>query len=300
MHKKYITQQTLKRDVSLSGNGLHTNEIVNMTLRPAAKDTGIVFVRNDMPGGENVIPALYDRVDETNLCTQISNGGGAKVATIEHLMSALRGLGIDNALVEIDAPEVPAMDGSAREFVKMIRKAGIKSQQSPRRMIRVLRQVQVRDGDKCATLTPEEACVFEGSIDFAHPEIGKQHLETYLVNGNYLHDIADARTFGFLKEHEQLKKLGLGKGASMDNVIVLGDDRVLNESGLRHENEFIRHKILDAIGDLNLAGGHILGRYTGIKPGHAINNALLHELFSSDKNYEITTIGAKPKQLVEA
>ena len=288
----YVKQQTLQSEMSLSGIGLHTNAKVDMTVRPAEAGHGIIFTRTDLPNGENKIAANWDNVLTTNLCTQIANGCGATVGTIEHLMSALRGCGIDNAHVEVNGPEVPAMDGSAEPFVKMIEQVGLTQQNEARRMIRVLREINVRDGEKSVILKPEEACIFEGEIDFDHPVIGRQRLVTQLVNGNFKHDIANARTFGFFREAEQLRKLGLGLGASLDNVIVLDDDCIMNECGLRHEDEFVRHKLLDAIGDIYLAGAQIIGRYSGRRAGHAINNAALHELFSDERNYEYTTINS--------
>lgn len=286
----YVKQQTLRSEATLSGIGLHTNVQVNMKLRPAESGHGVVFVRTDMPAGENKIHARWDNVITTNLCTQIANECGAKVGTIEHLMSALRGLGIDNARIEIDGPEVPAMDGSAMLFVSMIEQAGIVAQDEPRRLIRILRKVNVRDGEKSVTLKPEEACTFEGEIDFDHAIIGRQRLTTQLINGNFKHDIACARTFGFERDALWLRSQGLGLGASLDNVIVLNEHSILNNNGLRFHDEFIRHKLLDAIGDLYLAGGQILGRYSGERAGHEINNAALHELFSDPGNWEYTTL----------
>lgn len=257
-----------------------------MHMIPAEENHGIVFVRNDLPKGENVIPALWNSVVDTQLCTVIGNQFGASVGTIEHVMSALRGCGIDNLLIEINGSEVPAMDGSAMPFVNVIEEAGIKEQSQPRKMIRVLKQVTVQDGDKRVTLSPDESCTFVGEINFDHGKIGNQRFGTQLVNGNFKHDIAEARTFGFYHEAEWLRSQGLGLGGSLDNAIILDQDGVMNPDGLRFSNEFIRHKLLDAIGDLYLAGGQILGLYDGLKAGHAINNAILHELFSDNENWE--------------
>lgn len=283
---KTMMQQTLREKTTMQGIGLHSGVQITMNLIPAPVNHGIVFVRTDITNGDNAIPAKWDNVIDTQLCTVIGNDNGASVGTIEHLMSALRGLAIDNLLIEIDGKEVPAMDGSAMPFVNAIEKAGIEEQASPKRMIKVLKDVRVTDdGGKSVTLTPDDACVFAGEITFDHQDIGHQRFETQLVNGNFKHDIAEARTFGFFKEAQWLRSQGLGLGGSLDNAIILNDDGVMNPKGLRFENEFIRHKLLDAIGDLYLAGAPILGLYDGVKAGHAINNAILHELFSSQDNW---------------
>ncbi|MCK5374570.1 MAG: UDP-3-O-acyl-N-acetylglucosamine deacetylase [Alphaproteobacteria bacterium] len=283
-------QQTLRKKVELSGIGLHSGKDINITVIPAAPNHGVVFVRTDLSIGENVIPAQWDNVVDTKLCTVIANEYGASVGTIEHLMSALRGCGIDNALIEIDGIEVPAMDGSAMPFVTMIEESGVVSQDTPRRIVRVLKEVSVIDGDKCVTLKPDDVSVFDGEIDFDHDKIGNQRFSTQLINGNFKHDIAGARTFGFYHEAQWLRSQGLGLGGSLDNAIILDEASIINPDGLRFSNEFIRHKLLDAIGDLYLAGGQILGRYDGIKAGHAVNNAILRELFSNSENWEYTTI----------
>ncbi len=288
----YAMQHTLRKTATLSGVGLHSGKPINMVLIPAEENHGIVFVRTDLPEGQNVIPALWDSVVDTQLCTVIGNAHGATVGTIEHLMSALRGCGVDNLIVEIDASEVPAMDGSAMPFVQLIEEVGTKAQDLPRRMIRVLREVTVEDGDKRVTLKPEETCTFVGEIDFDHDQIGRQRFGTQLVNGNFKHDIAEARTFGFFHEAEWLRSQGLGLGGSLDNAIILNTDGVMNPNGLRFKDEFIRHKLLDAIGDLYLAGGQILGLYDSVKAGHAINNAILHELFSDNANWEYVDMTA--------
>jgi UDP-3-O-[3-hydroxymyristoyl] N-acetylglucosamine deacetylase len=288
----YVKQQTLRNENTLAGIGLHSGRYITMKISPADPDTGIVFVRTDLSIGKNTIPARWDYVADTRMCTVIANDHGASVGTIEHLMSALRGCGIDNALIEIDGPEVPAMDGSAMPFVDMIEKAGVFAQDAPRRMIRVLKEVSIHKDGKIVTLKPDNVSTFEGEIDFDHAKIGKQHFTTQLVNGNFKHDIASARTFGFKWDAAWLCAQGLGLGASLDNAIVLDEDSILNEKGLRFNDEFIRHKLLDAIGDLYLAGAQILGRYSADKGGHEINNAILHELFSNPDNWEYTTLGA--------
>lgn len=273
-------QKTLHQEISCKGVGLHSGAAVTMTLRPAPADHGIVFVRTDLKA-DQVIPALYDRVVDTRLCTLIANNSGASVGTIEHLMSALRGCGVDNAVIELDGPEVPIMDGSSTPFVEMIDHAGLRTQPQPRRAIQILKEIVVEENGKYARLSPANGFVFGGEIEFAHPSIGRQTYQTKLVNGNFRHDIAAARTFGFAHEVEYLRQQGLARGGSLDNAIVLDDMRIINAEGLRFADEFIRHKLLDAIGDLYLAGGPILGAYDGFKAGHALNNMVLRKLFST-------------------
>lgn len=273
-------QHTLKQAIEINGIGLHSGKPVHMRLVPAPADHGIVFVRTDMKSGRNIIPAKYDLVADTRLCTLIANEYGASVGTIEHLMAALRGCNIDNILVEIDAAEVPVMDGSSKAFVEAIDEVGAREQSAPRRAIRILKTVTVRDGDKVVTLSPSNVPVFAGRIEFAHSAIGAQEYSLKLVNGNFRHDVSDCRTFGFVKEAEMLRAAGLGLGGSLDNAIILDDEGVMNPDGLRCSDEFIRHKILDAVGDLYLAGGPIIGAYDGFKAGHAMNNAILHALFA--------------------
>lgn len=278
-------QHTLKNTVELSGIGLHSGKTVSLRLRPAAPDHGIVFKRTDMEEGKNLVPAKHDRVVDTRLCTLIANEHGARIGTIEHLMAALRGLGIDNVLVELDAAEVPVMDGSSKPFIDAIDTVGIQAQAAPRRAIKILKEVIVKDGDKMVRLSPSNVPVFAGRIEFAHADIGAQDFTLKLVNGNFRHDVADCRTFGFLKEAEMLRAAGLGLGGSLQNAIILDDQGVMNPEGLRCSDEFIRHKILDAVGDLYLAGGPILGAYEGFKAGHALNNAILHALFADPSNW---------------
>lgn len=278
-------QKTLAQSVTINGIGLHSGTEVCMTVKPGQPDTGIVFVRTDVNGKNNVIPARWDSVVDTRLCTVIGNDDGVTVGTIEHLMAALRGCGVDNAVIRIDGPEVPVMDGSSQYFVDVFQKTGLEQQATTQRRIKVLKDVEVREGDKFVRLSPGELSVFGGSIDFAHSAIGKQSHEITLVNGNFAHDLANCRTFGFVHEVEALRKAGLALGGSLDNAIVLDETKVLNEGGLRREDEFIRHKLLDAIGDLYLAGASIAGTYDCYKPSHALNNAILHKLFSDSDNW---------------
>lgn len=279
-------QKTLQNTMSLTGTGLHSGQDITLTLKPAAANTGIVFVRTDLPEGQNTIPALWSNVVDTKLCTVVANQTGASVGTIEHLMSALCACGIDNIILELDGGEVPIMDGSATPFIKVIEAAGIELLDTPSRAIRVLKEVSVEKDGKRVTLSPSEIPTYSGEITFDHPEIGNQDFSVQLLNGNFAHEIAGARTFGFLHEVEYLRKMGLARGGSLKNAIVLDTDTILNEEGLRFEDEFIRHKLLDAIGDLYLAGAPIQGAYNGIKAGHEMNNAILHALFADDSAWE--------------
>lgn len=281
-------QKTIRQPIEITGIGLHSGRAVHMVMRPAPADQGIVFVRTDMPNG--YIPARWDLVSDTRMCTVISNEHGAAVGTIEHVMSALRGCGIDNVTIEIDAAEVPAMDGSAMPFVDLIEEVGTDVQDAPRHAIRILKDIRVEHDGKWATLSPADGSIFSGEIEFDHQSIGRQKFRTQLLNGNFKSDIADSRTFGFLQDIEAMKKAGLGLGGSLDNAVVLDETRVMNPGGLRHGDEFIRHKLLDAIGDLYLAGGRIIGAYEGFKAGHALNNQLLRALFSRPDAFEIVDI----------
>lgn len=292
-------QKTIGKTVTIGGVGLHSGRYTRMSLIPAQTGHGIVFIRTDLKG-DNVIPARWDHVVDTRLCTVVGNASGASVGTIEHLMSALCGCGIDNLLIEIDGPEVPVMDGSAMPFVEAIDSVGVKTLSAARRAIRVLKEVSIEKDGKRVSLKPASLSIYSGEIEFDHAEIGRQTFSTSLLNGNFRHDIAQARTFGFLHEVEYLRTQGLALGGSMENAIVLGGDKVLNPGGLRFADEFIRHKLLDAIGDLYLAGGPILGEYYGVKAGHALNNEILRELFSSRENWEWSDMAAPAKSFAQA
>ena len=283
-------QHTLSSIIEISGVGLHSGKPVLMRLIPAPINHGVVFKRVDLNEGQNLISALFNNVVDTKLCTLIANEFGARVGTIEHLMAALYGCGVDNVLVEIDAAEVPIMDGSSKEFVQAIMTAGTKKQSAPRHAIKILEEIVVKDGDKMVRFSPSHVPVFSGRIDFDHKDIGVQDYTLRLVNGNFRHDVADCRTFGFAHEVEMLRKAGLGLGGSLDNAIVLDDEGVMNPEGLRCSDEFIRHKILDAVGDLYLAGCPILGQYYGHKAGHAMNNALLHALFANPSKWVMVDV----------
>jgi UDP-3-O-[3-hydroxymyristoyl] N-acetylglucosamine deacetylase len=273
-----LRQRSLKSSVSASGVGLHTGQKVRLTLRPAPPDTGVVFRRIDLASPVD-IPARADLVGETRLSSCLVKDG-AKLYTVEHLMSALGGLGVDNVYADVDAPELPIMDGSASPFVLLIQQAGIVEQAAPKRFLRVTRRVEVKDGDKWARLDPFDGYKLSFSIEFRHPVIERstQSVEVNFAETSYLKEIARARTFGFMHEVEDLRDSGLALGGGLDNAVVLDEYRVLNAEGLRFADEFIRHKLLDAIGDLYLLGKPLLAAFSAHKSGHALNNKLLRAL----------------------
>jgi UDP-3-O-[3-hydroxymyristoyl] N-acetylglucosamine deacetylase len=284
-----LKQRTLKNVIRATGVGLHSGEKVYLTLRPAAVETGIVFRRVDLdPVVE--IPASGDLVTETLLCTGLSRDGG-NVMTVEHLMSAFAGLGIDNAYVDLSAPEVPIMDGSAGPFVFLLQSAGIVEQAAPKRFIRIKRPLEVRDGDKLARFEPYDGFKLGFTIQFDHPMIPTtlSRAEVEFSTAAYIKEVSRARTFGFMRDLEFMRERNLGLGGSMDNAIVLDEFRVLNDDGLRYGDEFVRHKILDAIGDLYLAGHPILGAFEGFKSGHAVNNKLVRLLLAERSAWEEVT-----------
>jgi UDP-3-O-[3-hydroxymyristoyl] N-acetylglucosamine deacetylase len=270
-----LRQRTLKSLVSASGVGLHTGQKVRITLRPAPVDTGVVFRRVDLSSPVD-IPARAELVGEARLASTLIKGE-VKIHTVEHLMSALGGLGVDNVYVDIDAPELPIMDGSASPFVLLVQQAGIEEQAAPKKFLRVMKRVEVRDGDKWARLEPYDGYRLSFSIEFRHPVIERstQAVTVDFAETSYLKEIARARTFGFMHEVEDLRDSGLALGGGLDNAVVLDEYRVLNSDGLRFADEFIRHKLLDAIGDLYLLGRPLLGAFTAHKSGHALNNRLL-------------------------
>jgi UDP-3-O-[3-hydroxymyristoyl] N-acetylglucosamine deacetylase len=270
-----LRQRTLKSLVSASGVGLHTGQKVRITLRPAPIDTGIVFRRVDLQAPVD-IPARAELVGEARLASTLVKGE-VRVHTVEHLMSALGGLGVDNAYVDLDAPELPIMDGSASPFVLLIQQAGIEEQAAAKKFLRVTRRVEVKDGDKWARFDPYEGYRLSFSIEFRHPVIERstQSVTVDFAETSYLKEIARARTFGFMHEVEDLRDSGLALGGGLDNAVVLDEYRVLNAEGLRFADEFIRHKLLDAIGDLYLLGHPLLGAFAAHKSGHALNNRLL-------------------------
>ena len=284
-----LRQRTLRESIKSTGVGLHSGNKVTMQLSPAPVDTGIVFRRTDLSPIRD-IPARADQVDETDLSTSLGRGD-FQVTTVEHLLSALCGLGIDNAFIEIDSPEVPIMDGSAGPFVYLLQTAGVQEQSAAKRFIRVTREITVSDGDKVATLRPYEGFRVTFAIDFDHPVFKEQigHAALDISGEAFVREISRARTFGFVHEFEYMRSRGLARGGSVDNAIVVDDYRILNEGGLRYDDEFVKHKILDAIGDLYLAGHQLLAEYEGVKSGHALNNRLVRALFEQPQCWEWAT-----------
>jgi len=284
-----LNQRTLKNSIRATGVGLHTGQKVLMTLHPAAPDTGIIFRRTDLSPSVD-IPARAENVGETMLGTTL-HVGAAKVSTVEHLLSALAGLGIDNLLIELSAPEVPIMDGSAGPFVFLLQSAGIEEQEMPKRFVRILQTVEVRDGDKWARFDPYDGFRVNFEIEFNHPTF-KQHTQSATMDfstTSFLREVSRARTFGFMRDLESMRAHNLALGGNLDNAIVLDDHRVLNEDGLRYEDEFVKHKILDAIGDLYLLGHSLIGEFSGYKSGHGLNNRLLRTLISTKSAWREVT-----------
>jgi len=273
-------QHTLKSEIGCSGTGLHTGDTVSIVLKPAPVDTGIVFRRIDPAGNGAEIAALVDNVVEATLCTTLGNADGIKIATVEHLLAALAGCRIDNVIVEVDGPEMPIMDGSAAPFVFLIECAGVAAQDKRRRMIEVLKRVEVSEGGREASLSPADGFSVGFEIDFDTDAIGRQDKSVRLVNGTFKGEISRARTFGFAEEVDQLRKMGLARGGSLESAVVVSGDTILNDEGLRYEDEFVRHKILDCVGDLYLAGAQISGHFQGYRSGHAMNHAIVRELFA--------------------
>ena len=291
-----LRQRTVREAVRSTGVGLHSGEGVSLTLRPAPPDTGIVFRRVDLPEPVE-IPANAERVNDTRMASTLIAEGRPeiRVATVEHLMSALAGLGIDNLYVDVTAAEIPILDGSAGSFVFLIQSVGVVEQAAPKRFIRVLRPVEVRDGDKWARLEPHFGYKLRFSIDFGHPAIDAtaQEVEVDFASDSYVDTIARARTFGFMHDVEALRAHGLAQGGSLGNAIVMDEHRVLNSDGLRNDAEFCRHKILDAIGDLYLVGHPLLAAYTAHKSGHAMNNQLLRALLAYRSAWELATFAQR-------
>jgi UDP-3-O-[3-hydroxymyristoyl] N-acetylglucosamine deacetylase len=275
-----VYQRTLRGTAECSGIGVHSGEKVTLRLTPAPENTGIVFIRTDLKNGARHIPARWDHVVDTQLCSVIGNDHGSRVATIEHLMAAIHAYGIDNAFIEINGAEVPVMDGSSDPFVFLIEMAGIVDQKAPRHIIEILAPVQVDMGNKRAQLVPNDESRFSFEIAFDHAPINHQNYEFVLSATGFKSEISRARTFGFFEEVDQLRKAGFARGGSLNNAIVIKDDQVMNEEGLRYDNEFVRHKLLDAVGDLALAGAPIQGHFHGYCSGHALNNQLLRAMFA--------------------
>ncbi len=286
LNKPMVKQRTLKSSVSVTGVGLHSGEKVTLSLRPAQANSGIVFRRVDVKPVEE-IQARADLVHDTRLSTCMEQNG-VRIATIEHLMSALAGLGVDNAIIEMDGAEVPIMDGSAGTFIFLLQSAGIVEQSAPKKFIRIKKTVEVKQDDKWVRFEPYNGYKLTFTINFAHPVFAntKQHVTVDLDEHSYIRDISRARTFGFMQDVENMRAQGLALGGSLDNAIVMDEYRVLNADGLRFEDEFVKHKVLDAIGDLYLLGHAVIGAFSGFKSGHALNNALLRELLADDEAWE--------------
>lgn len=282
-----IYQRTLKNIIRATGVGVHTGKKIFLTLKPASINSGIVFIRTDLDPNKD-IRACIENVGDTTLSSALAKDG-VRVATIEHLMSAFAGLGIDNAYVEVSAPEVPIMDGSAGPFIFLIQSAGIEEQPALKRFVRIKRKVKVKSGDKWAMVAPFDGFKVSFTIDFDHPVLrnSAQSASIVISSTSFIKDISRARTFGFLSEFEYLQSKNLALGCSLDNVIVVDDYRIVNDDGLRYNDEFVRHKILDAVGDLYLLGHNMIGEFSGYKSGHALNNALLHKLLQTEGAWEM-------------
>lgn len=280
------TRRTIGQAIRCEGIGLHTGQPVAMTLLPAAPGTGIVFRRTDIEGDAGILPARWDRVTQTMHATLLSNPAGTTLSTVEHVMAALAGLGIDDILIAVDGPELPIMDGSSEPFVFLLESAGLHDSELPRRYLRVRRTVSITEGSKSASLSPADHFSVSVEIDFGNNAVARQSGAVVVDETSFKGQISRARTFGFLEEVNYLRANGLALGGSLDNAVVVSGQSVMNPEGLRFDDEFVRHKILDCIGDLYLAGGPILGAFHGVKSGHALNNKLLRAVFADPANYE--------------
>lgn len=288
-------QHTLAKSVSCAGVGVHSGVRARLTLKPAPTGTGIVFLRTDVEKGTGTVRAHAETVTDTQLGTTISNEHGVSVAVVEHLLAAIAGLGIDNLFVEIDAQEVPIMDGSSSVFYELMMLAGLKAQGALRRRIRVLERVEVADGPKRASVSPvaDDSLTMRARIEYTDPTIGVQQMALRLLPGSFARDLAFARTFGFARDVDMLRAMGLARGGSLENAVVIDDNGIMNPEGLRVEDEFIRHKMLDAVGDLMLAGAPIAGAYDAVQPGHGINNKLVRALLANPSAWCWEEAGAR-------
>ena len=291
-------QHTVRAPALFAGVGVHTGAYTRVNVRPAAAGAGIVFVRTDVRDRDNLIPATGEAVCKTQLGTVIGNACGVTVSTIEHLMAAFAMLGVDNALVEVDGPEMPIMDGSSLPFVRILDRAGLRPQEVARSFIEILDTVEVVDGDKRAALKPADGFEVAFEIEFDTAAIGRQAVDLAMDEQAFREELADCRTFGFLREVEALRAMGLARGGSMDNCVVIDGDRVLNPEGLRRPDEFVRHKALDAIGDLYVLGGPILGRFEGVLAGHSLNNALVRALLARPDAWRVRTLAEDLREAV--
>ncbi len=291
-------QHTVAGPVIFAGIGVHTGAHVRVAVRPAAADAGVTFVRTDLKDIDNAIRVSAEAVGQTRLGTVINNAAGASVSTIEHLMAAFCALGIDNVVVELDGPEVPILDGSAEVFIQVLDRAGRRRQEASRRYIEVLEPVEVVEGDKRAVLLPCDGFEVAFEIAFDSAPIGRQRVDLEITEESFREELADCRTFGFLKDVEALRAAGLARGASMENAVVLDGDRVLNPEGLRRPDEFVRHKALDAVGDLYVAGLPLLARFEGLYAGHGLNNQLVRALMANPQAWRVRTLAPELAQAV--
>lgn len=291
-------QHTVRAPALFAGVGVHTGAYTRVNVRPAAVGAGIVFVRTDVRDRDNLIPATGEAVCKTQLGTVIGNAAGVTVSTIEHLMAAFAMLGVDNAMVEVDGPEMPIMDGSSLPFVRILDRAGLRPQEAARNYIEILDTVEVIDGDKRATLKPADGFEVAFTIEFPTAAIGRQSIDMAMDEQAFRDELADCRTFGFLSDVEALRAMGLARGGSMENCVVIDDDRVLNPEGLRRPDEFVRHKALDAIGDLYVLGGPVIGRFEGVLAGHALNNALVRALLARPDAWRVCTLAEELREAV--
>lgn len=279
--KSQIVQTTLNTSVTLTGAGLHSGRPARITLRPAQANSGIAFRRTDAVAGDPVLPARWDMTEHVPLCTRLVNADGVSVSTIEHVMAALAGLGVHNASIEVSGPEVPILDGSSAPFVAAILKVGVRMLNAPLKVLKVLKPVEVSEGAAQARLEPADGLIIDFRIDFEDAVIGRQHRSLNMANGAFVRELCNSRTFCRLAEVEAMRANGLALGGTMENAIVIDGDEVLSPGGLRHVDEPVRHKMLDALGDLALAGGPVLGRYIGNRAGHTLTNRLLRALFAT-------------------
>ncbi len=282
-----MNQKTVKHSISCVGVGIHSGKFASLSLYPAPPDTGIIFIRTDVKNCNNRINAAYGHVSRTQLGTTIQNSANIEISTIEHLMAALWGHNIDNAIIEVDGPEIPIMDGSAEKFLFMLECVGVEIQDKPRKYIELLKELTVKDGDSLTKLYPADHLSIEAEISFDRDFLSSQKYKFSEKSSSFKHELARARTFGFKEDADMLKKHGFARGASLDNVIVISGKDILNRDGLRYPNEFVRHKLLDLIGDFYLAGATIKAHVEAFRPGHTINNKVLHTLFADKDNWRI-------------
>lgn len=288
-------QTTITKSVTFTGKGLHSGKPATLTIHPAPTGHGIVFRRIDLNGCNQLIPAHWDLAEHSPLCTKLVNDEGVSISTVEHVMAALSGCGIHNALIDIDGPEVPILDGSAAPFVRGIMARGTTDQGAALMAIEVLKEVSVTRGDATATLSPADALHIDFAIDFVDPAIGQQSKSLHMANGTFVRELCDSRTFCRMSDVDFMRQNGLALGGTMENAVVVDGDAVLSPGGMRHDDEPVRHKMLDALGDLALAGRPILGRYSGYKAGHTLTNLLLHALFADPSAYRY--VACSPEQV---